>query len=363
MRFSRALGNRYPAQGVCGTRAGGSLPGAWGKGAAEGTTGAVSPALGTAWGLQGWAARGPRGSAPHRAAEGTLSHSSQDGRLGTFLWGIAFHPDAAAEDRSRSRSCLVTPVNEAGCRGESGPVQQPSCGQGRRAAMLDPDSGLSLTIARIVQRLKGSSLHSQLERQARVSPDLALCPQARLPFPLPLPGALFPVLVPPRPGAAQPSLAQPSPAYAASAGAGARGLPSLPLRRGRRAGWLVSRAVFIVSPPGTEGFRSEYEDYPLEISLLQIVPKMNGFVFQSLIWKALNTAPPFLLQSAPEKMRIWWKEVKINEKRTWKYIFVSGKTVAFLYLVTYLHSKPDFHITAELHLGCLRLKLCQYSWS
>uniref|UniRef100_A0A663LWU5 TBC1 domain family member 19 n=1 Tax=Athene cunicularia TaxID=194338 RepID=A0A663LWU5_ATHCN len=33
----------------------------------------------------------------------------------------------------------------------------------------DPDSGLSLTIARIVQRLKGSSLHSQLERQARVS--------------------------------------------------------------------------------------------------------------------------------------------------------------------------------------------------
>ncbi|NWH23180.1 TBC19 protein, partial [Grus americana] len=36
-------------------------------------------------------------------------------------------------------------------------------------AMLDPDSGLSLTIARIVQRLKGSSLHSQLERQARVS--------------------------------------------------------------------------------------------------------------------------------------------------------------------------------------------------
>ncbi|NXK53751.1 TBC19 protein, partial [Chauna torquata] len=36
-------------------------------------------------------------------------------------------------------------------------------------AMLDPDSGLSLTIARIVQRLKGSSLYSQLERQARVS--------------------------------------------------------------------------------------------------------------------------------------------------------------------------------------------------
>ncbi|NXK02994.1 TBC19 protein, partial [Herpetotheres cachinnans] len=36
-------------------------------------------------------------------------------------------------------------------------------------AMLDPDSGLPLTIARIVQRLKGSSLHSQLERQARVS--------------------------------------------------------------------------------------------------------------------------------------------------------------------------------------------------
>lgn len=36
--------------------------------------------------------------------------------------------------------------------------------------MLDQDSGLSLAIAHIVQRLKGSSLHSQLERQARVSP-------------------------------------------------------------------------------------------------------------------------------------------------------------------------------------------------
>ncbi|NXF20219.1 TBC19 protein, partial [Rhodinocichla rosea] len=36
-------------------------------------------------------------------------------------------------------------------------------------AMLDPDRGLSLTIARVVQRLQGSSLHSQLERQARVS--------------------------------------------------------------------------------------------------------------------------------------------------------------------------------------------------
>ncbi|TRZ23385.1 hypothetical protein HGM15179_003736 [Zosterops borbonicus] len=33
----------------------------------------------------------------------------------------------------------------------------------------DPDRGLSLTIARVVQRLQGSSLHSQLERQARVS--------------------------------------------------------------------------------------------------------------------------------------------------------------------------------------------------
>uniref|UniRef100_A0A8D0G9R1 TBC1 domain family member 19 n=1 Tax=Sphenodon punctatus TaxID=8508 RepID=A0A8D0G9R1_SPHPU len=36
--------------------------------------------------------------------------------------------------------------------------------------MLRSDTGLSLTIAQIVQRLKGSSLHSQLERQARVSP-------------------------------------------------------------------------------------------------------------------------------------------------------------------------------------------------
>ncbi|KAJ7425362.1 hypothetical protein WISP_23882 [Willisornis vidua] len=35
--------------------------------------------------------------------------------------------------------------------------------------MVDPDRGLSLTIARVVQRLQGSSLHSQLERQARVS--------------------------------------------------------------------------------------------------------------------------------------------------------------------------------------------------
>lgn len=83
--------------------------------------------------------------------------------------------------------------------------------------MLDPDSGLSLTIARIVQRLKGSSLHSQLERQARVSPALALCPQARLP-PL-LPAALFPAAAPgpgraapagQRPGASPPSPRPPS---------------------------------------------------------------------------------------------------------------------------------------------------------
>uniref|UniRef100_A0A8C0G7C2 TBC1 domain family member 19 n=1 Tax=Chelonoidis abingdonii TaxID=106734 RepID=A0A8C0G7C2_CHEAB len=35
--------------------------------------------------------------------------------------------------------------------------------------MLEEDTGLSLAIAQIVQRLKGSSLHSQLERQARGS--------------------------------------------------------------------------------------------------------------------------------------------------------------------------------------------------
>ncbi|XP_078250165.1 TBC1 domain family member 19 isoform X2 [Pogona vitticeps] len=35
--------------------------------------------------------------------------------------------------------------------------------------MLGQDGGLSLTIAQIVQRLKGSGLHSQLERQARLS--------------------------------------------------------------------------------------------------------------------------------------------------------------------------------------------------
>lgn len=46
----------------------------------------------------------------------------------------------------------------------------------RRATMLEPDRGLSFTIARVVQRLQGSSLHSQLERQARVSPALPLCP-------------------------------------------------------------------------------------------------------------------------------------------------------------------------------------------
>lgn len=62
--------------------------------------------------------------------------------------------------------------------------------------MLDPDRGLSLTIARVVQRLQGSSLHSQLERQARVSPDRPLCPHARLPSALPLPGALFPAAAP-----------------------------------------------------------------------------------------------------------------------------------------------------------------------
>ncbi|KAJ6659415.1 hypothetical protein lerEdw1_019147, partial [Lerista edwardsae] len=43
--------------------------------------------------------------------------------------------------------------------------------------MLGQDGGLSLTIAQIVQRLKGSGLHSQLEQQARLSlhrPDIRL---------------------------------------------------------------------------------------------------------------------------------------------------------------------------------------------
>nr|XP_020636068.1 TBC1 domain family member 19 isoform X3 [Pogona vitticeps] len=41
--------------------------------------------------------------------------------------------------------------------------------------MLGQDGGLSLTIAQIVQRLKGSGLHSQLERQARKSCCTAPC--------------------------------------------------------------------------------------------------------------------------------------------------------------------------------------------
>jgi len=131
-----------------------------------------------------------RGYVPHRATERPLPRSGHDGRWGTVLRGAAFHPDAAAEERPRSRGCLVTPLNEAGCRGESGPAEQPAGRQGPRAAMLEPDSGLSLTIARIVQRLKGSSLHSQLERQARVSSDLALCPPGPPPFPAPPPPAL-----------------------------------------------------------------------------------------------------------------------------------------------------------------------------
>ncbi|XP_066488251.1 TBC1 domain family member 19 [Tiliqua scincoides] len=43
--------------------------------------------------------------------------------------------------------------------------------------MLGQDGGLSLTIAQVVQRLKGSALHSQLEQQARLSlhrPDIKL---------------------------------------------------------------------------------------------------------------------------------------------------------------------------------------------
>lgn len=142
-------------------------------------------------------------------------------------------------------------------------MQQPARGQGRRAAMLDPDSGLSLTIARIVQRLKGSSLHSQLERQARVSPDLALCPQARLPFPLSLAGRRL--------------CSRPSPAGPArAASAGVQGLPAFPPSS---TGLESGPVVFIVSLLGAGGFRSEYEDYAFEISLLQIVPKMNRFVF------------------------------------------------------------------------------------
>lgn len=42
-------------------------------------------------------------------------------------------------------------------------------GERKKEIMLGQDGGLSLTIAQIVQRLKASGLHSQLERQARVS--------------------------------------------------------------------------------------------------------------------------------------------------------------------------------------------------
>lgn len=155
--------------------------------------------------------------------QATLSRSGHDQRQEPFC-AASVSSRTQPKDRPRSRSCLVTPVTEAGCRGESCPVQHPSSGQGCRVAMLDPDSGLSLTIARIVQRLKGSSLHSQLERQARVSPDLAPCPQARLPCPFPLPGLLFPAVAP----------ALPSPC-------GLLFLPFAPLPdgAGERSGWFL----------------------------------------------------------------------------------------------------------------------------
>lgn len=173
------------------------------------------------------------------------------GRGGTFQRGAASRPDAAA---GRRRRCRVT-------RGAAAKAARP-----RGAAMLDPDPdrGLSLTIARVVQRLQGSSLHSQLERQARVSPDLPPSPRARLPSAPPLRAALFAAAAPGPCGllvgrgsraSPVPSLLSPCPA-------------PLPPRRGRRAVCVDSRAVFSVFPLGTQGFRSGYEDYPSEISLL-----------------------------------------------------------------------------------------------
>ncbi|MGH0129456.1 UNVERIFIED_CONTAM: hypothetical protein FKN15_018507 [Acipenser sinensis] len=49
--------------------------------------------------------------------------------------------------------------------------------------MMDEGTELSVTIAQIVQKLKGSNLHSQLERQAKVSTTGQRREQLRLSLP------------------------------------------------------------------------------------------------------------------------------------------------------------------------------------
>uniref|UniRef100_A0A8B9EFG3 TBC1 domain family member 19 n=1 Tax=Anser cygnoides TaxID=8845 RepID=A0A8B9EFG3_ANSCY len=136
----------------CSPRAGRSLPGPRGEAAAPGAACPAAPhEQGT--GYPCWGARGAQcpPPPPKKKPFGASELFSQE----------PFSTRPPGRRPPRSLRCLVTSPRAAVWRPKrSGPVP---------GAMLDPDSGLSLTIARIVRRLQGSSLHSQLERQARVS--------------------------------------------------------------------------------------------------------------------------------------------------------------------------------------------------
>lgn len=59
------------------------------------------------------------------------------------------------------------PKTPSGAVSDAEPTREPTRGSLGR---MDEDTELSLTIAHIVRRLRGSHLHSQIERQAKVSP-------------------------------------------------------------------------------------------------------------------------------------------------------------------------------------------------
>lgn len=168
-------------------------------------------------------------------------------------------PSSAAPLPARTSGRTAPPLpGNAGCGGEGGPAAR-----GRDAG---PGPGPRAVPHHRQGRAAPAGLQPPLTAGATGpgEPWPAAESPRTPPLPAAPPGALFAAAAPGPCGllvgrgsraSPVPSLLSPCPA-------------PLPPRRGRRAACVDSRAVFIVFPLGTQGFRSGYEDYPSEISLL-----------------------------------------------------------------------------------------------
>lgn len=104
---------------------------------------------------------------------------------GTQVLGLS---NAEGTTKGRTQGPAVAwqrPLEESQCKKDPGevsaagsgtlqrilslPATVPAAGRARAGEMLQEESDLSLVIAQIVQKLKGSNLYAQLERQAWVS--------------------------------------------------------------------------------------------------------------------------------------------------------------------------------------------------